>query len=91
MKVSVCQSSVEPVSHVHLHDSLHNSGAIFSADPLDCSHSQGKGMYFPSHSLSKASRCAFYFSKHRKLLSLLKFDLPDKNKYLETERLFLGF
>jgi len=82
---------VELVYHVFLHVCLRDSSATFVADPSVCGHSPGKGVHFPSHYLSKATSCALYFSKHRKLLPLLKIALPDKNKYLETERLFLGF
>lgn len=49
---------VEPVYHVLLHDYLHDSSATFSADPLVCGHSQGKGVRFLNHSLSKATSCA---------------------------------
>lgn len=70
----------EPLYHVLLREGLHDSRAMFSVDPLACGHSQGKGMHFPSHSLSKATSSALCFSKHRKLLPLTKFALPDKNK-----------
>lgn len=91
VNTKVYQSLTELVYCVLLHHCLHDSSATLSAAPLVCVHAQGKGVHFQSRSLSKATRCALYFSKHKKFHPLLKFALPDKNKYFGTERLFLGF